>query len=86
MDVKVAVLIFVIDILFMFFGYLIGFGKGKLRGMEELISIIKVYDTDGFIIQSLGTLLNNAGKMTEEEKAKVFRDYVERHLNGKNWH
>lgn len=68
---------FVIGFLNYVLGYYFGKKAGTQKGMEELISIIKVYDQD--LLHELSKMLSSVNNMSQEDKENAFYDYLEKH-------
>ena len=75
------ILIVVLSVVFGFvggiIGYYIGFRKGTIHGMEQFLSILKVYSPD--TIDIISSELNRVSKMSTEDKENAFFDYLEKH-------
>lgn len=58
-------------------GYYIGFRKGTIHGMQQFLSILKVYSPD--TIEIISSELNRVSKMSVEDKENALFDYLEKY-------
>ena len=88
MDIKFLILIGVaIGAVFLLIGYKYGQEVGIDKGMDRLLSYIKVFDPTGKLILGIREMLLNAEKLSMEEKQKIFDKYLKDHLNDDGtWH
>lgn len=86
MSTTVLILIgVVIGAVFLFVGYKYGQEVGRDKGMEQLLSYIKVFDQSGQLIKGIQEMLVASGKLSMDEKKKVFDDYLKVHFKNGKW-
>ena len=68
---------FCLSIIVYSFGYFVGKSKGRIQGMEEFISVVKVFSPD--IQSELLEMFDNIKTLSSEDRENKFIDYLEKH-------
>ena len=78
---KFFILLFVYGAVVSWICYRSGFKQGKIQGMKEFISLIRIYDTkDKKILTALGDMFKEVNCMSKTEKEKALKASLERYI------
>ena len=80
MSIIVSIIVsFLTGLIIYLIGFYFGIKKGKIDGVTEFMSILKVYDFD--LTLKIGDTLNRISLLSEDEKKAAFYNYLEKYKN-----
>lgn len=65
-------------------GFLIGKRVGSQEGMEQFLSILRVYDKSGRLLKNIENLLVEVERLSPEEKRERFHSYLQKQSEMEN--